>query len=69
MDSETVSTFHSFGLTILKGYYNKLGYDKNFTILDSDDSLTVVKKILKDMEQKGVIAIEGKGKGTKYRIK
>ncbi len=26
-------------------------------------------KILKDMEQKGVIAIEGKGKGTKYRIK
>lgn len=26
-------------------------------------------KLLKDMEQKGVIAIEGKGKGTKYRIK
>ena len=26
-------------------------------------------KVLKDMEQKGVIAIEGKGKGTKYRIK
>ena len=25
--------------------------------------------LLKDMEQKGVIAIEGKGKGTKYRIK
>lgn len=26
-------------------------------------------KLLKDMEQKDVIAIEGKGKGTKYRIK
>ena len=26
-------------------------------------------KLLKDMEQKGVIAIEGKGKETKYRIK
>lgn len=26
-------------------------------------------ELLKDMEQKGVIAIEGKGKGTKYRIK
>lgn len=26
-------------------------------------------KLLKDMEQKGVIVIEGKGKGTKYRIK
>ena len=26
-------------------------------------------KLLKDMEQKGVITIEGKGKGTKYRMK
>lgn len=26
-------------------------------------------KLLKDMEEKGVITIEGKGKGTKYRIK
>ncbi len=46
-----ISTFHSFGLTILKEHYDKLGYDKNFTILDSDDSLTVVKKILKDMDK------------------
>ena len=44
-----ISTFHSFGLTILKEYYYELGYTKNFTILDSDDSLTIVKKILKDM--------------------
>ena len=46
-----ISTFHSFGLTILKEHYDKLGYDKNFTILDSDDSSTVVKKILKDMDK------------------
>ena len=46
-----ISTFHSFGLTILKQYYKELGYEKNFTILDSDDSLTVVKKILKDMDK------------------
>lgn len=46
-----ISTFHSFGLTILKEHYGKLGYDKNFTILDSDDSSTVVKKILKDMDK------------------
>ena len=26
-------------------------------------------KLLKDMEQKGVITIEGKGRGTKYIIK
>ena len=45
-----ISTFHSFGLSILKEHYKELGYDKNFTILDSDDSLTVVKKIMKDMD-------------------
>lgn len=46
-----ISTFHSFGLTIMKEHYDKLGYDKNFTILDSDDSLTIIKKILKDMDK------------------
>ncbi len=44
-----VSTFHSFGLRLLRENYNTLGYDRNFTIMDADDSLTVVKKILKDM--------------------
>ena len=44
-----ISTFHSFGLRIIKENYDKLGYDKNFTILDADDSLTVIKKILKEM--------------------
>ena len=45
----TVSTFHSFGLKLLRENYQALGYDKNFVIMDSDDSLTVVKKIIKDM--------------------
>ncbi len=45
----TVSTFHSFGLKLLRENYQTLGYDKNFVIMDSDDSLTVVKKIIKDM--------------------
>ena len=44
-----VSTFHSFGLKILKENYEFLGYDKNFIILDSDDTLTVVKKLMKDL--------------------
>ena len=45
----TVSTFHSFGLKLLRENYERLGYEKNFVIMDSDDSLTVVKKIIKDM--------------------
>lgn len=44
-----VSTFHSFGLKLLRENYEILGYEKNFVIMDSDDSLTVVKKIVKDM--------------------
>ena len=44
-----ISTFHSFGLRIIKENYDRLGYEKNFTILDSDDSLTVVKKIMKQI--------------------
>lgn len=43
-----VSTFHSFGLRLLRDNCEVLGYDRNFVIMDSDDSLTVVKKILKD---------------------
>ena len=44
-----ISTFHSLGLRLLKENYSKLGYKSNFVILDSDDTLTVVKKILKEM--------------------
>ena len=43
------STFHSFGVRILRENYEKLGYKNNFVIMDSDDSLTLVKKILKDL--------------------
>ena len=44
-----ISTFHSLGLRIIKENYDFLGYDKNFIILDSDDTLTVVKKLMKEL--------------------
>ena len=44
-----ISTFHSLGLKILKENYSLLGYDKNFTIIDSDDVLTIIKKLMKDL--------------------
>ena len=43
------STFHSFGVRILRENYDRLGYEKNFVIMDSDDCLTLIKKILKDL--------------------
>lgn len=47
--SMKISTFHSFGLSILKEHCDLLGYSKNFTIIDSDDSMTLIKKIVKDL--------------------
>ena len=45
-----ISTFHSFGLKLLKENYKYLEYDSNFTILDSDDSLSVIKKVMKELD-------------------
>ena len=44
-----ISTFHSFGLSIIKENTEYLDLKRNFTILDSEDSLTTIKKILKDL--------------------
>lgn len=44
-----ISTFHSFGLRLLRENSEKLGYTSNFSIMDSDDSLTIIKKILKEL--------------------
>ena len=42
------STFHSFGLKILRENYSYLGYLQNFNIMDSEDSLTIIKRCLKE---------------------
>ena len=48
-NSAFIGTFHSFGLRIIKENYEKLGLSKNFTIIDSDDANSIIKKILKDL--------------------
>ena len=45
-----VGTFHSFGLKIIRENVDKLGMNKNFTILDSDDVLSLIKKIMKERD-------------------
>ncbi len=42
-----VSTFHSTCVRILRRHIDKIGYDRNFTIYDTDDQKTVVKEICK----------------------
>lgn len=43
-----IGTFHSFGLKVIRENYRECGLDRNFTIIDGDDSLSIIKKILKN---------------------
>ena len=47
--SMQISTFHSFGLKIIKENYDFFNLNSSFTILDETDSISVIKKIIKDM--------------------
>ncbi len=44
-----VSTFHSTCVRILRRYIDLLGYDRSFTIYDSDDQKSLMKDICKQM--------------------
>jgi len=46
--SSFIGTFHSFGLRVIRENYTQVGLDKNFTIVDSEDVLSIIKKILKN---------------------
>lgn len=45
-----VATFHSTCVRILRRYIERLGYDNNFTIYDTDDQKTLMKGIIKKLE-------------------
>lgn len=45
----TISTFHSFGVRLLRMFGNKLGYLANFTIYDVEDQKRIVKAIIKEL--------------------
>lgn len=55
-----ISTFHSFGLRLLRVYSKIIGYDSNFTIYDTDDQKKVVKGIMKQLVIKNKDLTEGK---------
>lgn len=49
-ESIWVSTFHSMCVRILRRYIDRLGYDNNFTIYDTDDQKTVMKDVCKYLQ-------------------
>ena len=49
-ESVWVATFHSTCVRILRRYIDRLGFDHNFTIYDSDDQKTLMKDICKRLQ-------------------
>jgi len=44
-----VSTFHAFGVRLLRMYGVELGYNSNFNIYDGDDQKRLIKNIMKEL--------------------
>lgn len=43
-----VSTFHSFGLKVIKSHYKLLDLSSNFSIMDTSDSIKIIKNLIKE---------------------
>ena len=49
-ESVWVATFHSTCVRILRRHIDRLGYDTNFTIYDTEDQKTVMKEVCRRLE-------------------
>ena len=49
-ESIWVATFHSTCVRILRRYADRIGYDNNFTIYDTDDQKTIIKEACKKLQ-------------------
>ena len=49
-DAAWIMTFHAACVRILRRYIDRLGYDTNFTIYDTDDQKSVIKDVCKLMD-------------------
>ena len=45
-----VGTFHGIAHRLLKAHWQEAGLDENFLIIDSDDQLRIIKRLLKELE-------------------
>lgn len=71
-----ISTFHSFGVRLLRMYAEQIGYAKNFTIYDGDDQKKIIKNIIKEfnlekenVEVRSVISLISKVKEENEDLK
>ncbi len=62
----TIRTFHSLCVLLLRRFGDKIGFDRNFIILDDDDQISVLKNIIpsinldiKEFPPKGILRMIG----------
>lgn len=53
-------TFHSWGAYFLRRYYSQAGVDKNFTVYDDDDMVTLVTKAVPSLTKKDAAMVAHK---------
>jgi len=46
----TTTTFHSFGMGVLKQYIQHLGFKNNFTIYDTNDRMALIKEVIQNLD-------------------
>lgn len=46
----TCSTFHAFGVTVLRNHIHRLGYRSNFSIYDTQDQLSLLKETAREVK-------------------
>lgn len=50
-EESMIRTFHSFGSWFLRKYYQEAGIDKNFTVYDDDDMVTLLSKAVPELKK------------------
>lgn len=50
IDKMWIGTFHSICVRILRKYIDRIGYEKNFVIYDTDDQKILIKDCIKELE-------------------
>jgi len=51
----TVSTFHAFGVQLLRRYISELGYRESFSIYDQNDQVQLLKETLRELRMEEIL--------------
>ena len=64
------NTFHAWAVRLIRQYAYRLGYTPAFTIYDTEDKISIIEQIIKDLQYKVDVkkVLEAMDKSTLYRV-